>query len=85
VQTVSENDKDPPVVVVDKPAPIDEYWASVLNAAGRKKYCTLGKVVRASLSLSHGNADVERCFSINKKVVTPDRAVLDKIQSVPFV
>jgi len=24
VQTVSENDKDPPAVVVDKPAPIDE-------------------------------------------------------------
>ena len=54
-------------------------WARVLNvknAAGHKKYCTLGKVVRASLSLSHGNADVERCFSINKKVVTPDRVSL---------
>ena len=79
VKTVSENDKDPPAVVVDKPAPIDEYWARVLNvknAAGHKKYCTLGKVVRASLSLSHGNADVERCFSINKKVVTPDRVSL---------
>jgi len=25
VQTVSENDKDSPAVVVDKPAPIDEY------------------------------------------------------------
>jgi len=38
------------------------YWAIVLNvknAAGQKKYCTLGKVVRASHLLSHGNADVE--------------------------
>jgi len=75
VRTVSEKDKDPPAVVVDKPAPIDEYWARVLNvknAAGQKKYCTLSKVMRASLSLSHGKADVERCFSINKKIVTPD-------------
>jgi len=48
VQTVSKNDKDPPAVVVDKPAPIDEYWARVLhvkNAAGQKMYCTLAKVV----------------------------------------
>jgi len=39
VQTVSENDKDPPTVVIKKPAPIDEYWTRVLNvknAAGQK-------------------------------------------------
>jgi len=39
VQTVSENDKDPPIVVVDEPATIGEYWARVLNvknAAGQK-------------------------------------------------
>jgi len=86
VQTVSENDKDPPAEVVDKPAPIHEYWARVLNvknSAGQKNYCTLGKVVRDSLSLSHGNADVETWSMIfhKQKVVTPDRVSLDKIQS----
>lgn len=75
----STDDEDPSAEPIEKPAPIDDYWAKVLhltNASGQKKYCTLGKVVRASLSLSHGNADVERSFSINKKVVTPDRVRL---------
>jgi len=31
VQTVSENEKDPLAAVIGKPAPIDEYWARVLN------------------------------------------------------
>ena len=33
-------------------------------------------MVRASLSLSHGNADVERSFSVNKNVVTAERVRL---------
>ena len=32
--------------------------------------------MRACLSLSHGDADVERSFSVNKQVVTPDRVSL---------
>jgi len=46
VQTVSENENYPPAVVVDKPAPINEYWARVLNvknAAGRKSIALLSK------------------------------------------
>jgi len=48
VQTVSENDKDPLAIVVDKLAPIDEqaYWARVLNvknAAGQKSIALLAK------------------------------------------
>jgi len=57
--------------------PVDQYWAKVLamrTAAGDLKYKTLGKAVMASLALSHGNADAERGFSTNKKVVTADRS-----------
>jgi len=46
VQTVSDNHKDPPAVVVGKPGPIDEYWARVLNvknAAGQKSIALLAK------------------------------------------
>jgi len=53
---------------------LDRYWSDVLdrkNALGHLKYCTLGKVVRAALALSHGNSDAERSFSANKKTVTP--------------
>jgi len=46
------------------------------TAAGDLKYKTSGKVVMAGLALSHGNADSERGFSTNKKVVTADRARL---------
>ena len=46
------------------------------TAAGDLKYKTLGKAVMASLALSHGNADAERGFSTNKKVVTADRSRL---------
>jgi len=59
--------------------PVDQYWAKVLamrTAAGDLKYKTLGKAVMASLALSHGNADAERGFSANKKVVTADRSRL---------
>lgn len=58
---------------------IDEYWAKVLDirtVTGTVKYATLGKVVLAALALAHGNADAERSFSANKKVVTPQRVSL---------
>lgn len=59
--------------------PVDEYWAKVLamrTATGDLKYKTLGKAVMASMALSHGNADAERGFSTNKRVVTADRSRL---------
>jgi hypothetical protein len=69
---------------------IDDYWSRVIsikNASGLRKYSCLGKVVRACLSLSHGNADVERSFSVNKKVVTADRVSLgqDTINALRIV
>jgi len=36
VQTVSENDKDPPAVVADKPAPIDARVLNVKNVADKR-------------------------------------------------
>jgi hypothetical protein len=69
---------------------IDDYWSKVLQMrtlTGALKYETLGKVVMATLALSHGNADAERSFSFNKKVVTPQRVSLtdDSIRSVRLV
>lgn len=69
---------------------IDQYWSKVLdmtNAVGQLKYANLGKVVRACLALSHGNSDVERSFSVNKRIVTSDRASLseDTINAIRLV
>ena len=48
------------------------------NVLGKLKYPTLGKIVRACLALPHGNADVERSFSINKNAVTDSCFKLDE-------
>lgn len=58
---------------------IDHYWASVFqdkNMQGKFKYSVLQKLVKSLLSLAHGNADVERSLSANKRTLTPDRASL---------
>jgi len=54
---------------------------AVGTAAGDPMYKTLGKAEMASLALSHGNADAERGFSTNKKVVTADRPDFMKVPS----
>ena len=52
---------------------VDDYWVKVLAMRnGNFRYQTLGKVVMASLALSHGNADVERGFSTIKRLITTD-------------
>jgi len=58
---------------------IDHNWASVFqekNMQGKFKYSVLQKLVKSLLSLAHGNADVERSLSANKRTLTPDRASL---------
>lgn len=58
---------------------IDHYWADVFqekSKQGKFKYSVLQKLVKSLLSLAHGNADVERSLSANKKTVTPDKASL---------
>ena len=57
---------------------VDRYWSDVLerrNAVGQLKYCTLGKVVRAALSLSHGNSNAECSFSANKRMVIHEETI----------
>lgn len=43
---------------------------------GKFKHSVLQKLVKRLLSLAHGNADVERSLSANKRTATPDRASL---------
>jgi hypothetical protein len=57
---------------------IDEYWYKVMqiaDARGEAKYQTLAFIVKIALSISHGQADVDRGFSANKQILE-NRAVL---------
>lgn len=60
---------------------IDVYWSSILqkkNSLGNIKYLYLSKLVKAVLSIYHGQADVERGFSTNRHYVTTSRASLNE-------
>lgn len=48
------------------------------SSSGELKYPLLAEVVKAALSLSHGNADVERSFSKSKRVLTEDKAQMSE-------
>ena len=57
---------------------VDHYWRKIelmKNAVGDLKYPLIIKVVKAALSLAHGNAEVERGFSESGKYVTKDRVL----------
>ncbi|CAF4588684.1 unnamed protein product [Rotaria sp. Silwood2] len=56
--------------------PVDYYWKYIFamkNSSGGTKFLILSKLVKSILSLSHGNADVERGFSENASLVSDDR------------
>lgn len=58
---------------------IDYYWKNVLaikSIGGTDRFVSLGKLIKCALSLSHGNADVERGFSENTFLLTSDRSLL---------
>ena len=60
---------------------IDHFWNYVLNlknAGEELKYPYLRKVVHTCLCIPHGNADVERSLSVNKKLVTAERSLLSE-------
>ncbi|KAK8770235.1 hypothetical protein V5799_013300 [Amblyomma americanum] len=51
---------------------LDVYWAKIFRMktiTGETKYPMLSKLVKAVLSLPHGNADLERGFSENKHLL----------------
>jgi hypothetical protein len=60
---------------------IDYYWNMVFlirTTNGTPKYPTLAKLVKNVLIIAHGNADVERGFSINSNIITENRALLSE-------
>jgi len=68
---------------------IDVYWNLIITQKsenGNLKYPLLSKVVKAALSVSHGNADVERGFSCTANYLTGDRASMsEKILNAALV
>lgn len=60
---------------------IDHFWRNVIyekNALGVFKYPKLASFVKACLSLSHGNSDVERGFSVSQRVLTAEKASMSE-------
>ncbi|CAI6357910.1 unnamed protein product [Macrosiphum euphorbiae] len=58
---------------------IDHYWnqfIQIQDSFGNVKYPNICKVVTASLTLSHGSADVERQFSVSGNVITDDKTAM---------
>ena len=61
--------------------PVDGFWRlveDVKKSDGSPKYVYLMKVVKAALLLSHGNSQVERGFSVNKRTLH-DRASMNPV------
>jgi len=54
---------------------VDHYWREILllKACDVFKYANMAKLIKAVLPLPHGNAAVERGFSINNDMLTDDR------------
>jgi len=55
---------------------VDHYWRNIMSMQtcdGSYKYAKIGHLVKAALVLPHGNADVERGFSVNNDVLTDQR------------
>ena len=60
---------------------VDHYWRKIelmKDAVGDLKYPLIIKVVKATLSLAQGNAEIERGFSESAKNVTKDRVLLSE-------
>jgi hypothetical protein len=51
---------------------------SIVRSAEHPKYPTLSKLIKNILIISHGNANVERGFSINGNILTEDRTLLSE-------
>ncbi|XP_048512919.1 uncharacterized protein LOC112694903 [Athalia rosae] len=60
---------------------IDSYWSQFFDMkslSGNDKYPNVATVVKAVLSLSHGQFDVERGFSSSARTLTDDRAAMSE-------
>ncbi|KAJ8884680.1 hypothetical protein PR048_016538 [Dryococelus australis] len=60
---------------------IDIFWKQFFektHKSGILKYPNTAKIIKASLSLSYGNADIERWFSVSGKVLTDERVSMSE-------
>ena len=69
---------------------IDSYYrnvAQISDTSGEMKYPALTIMAKAALALPHGNADVERSFSSNDKIVSKLRTQLsmESIKSIRYM
>ena len=68
---------------------IDAYWfcvQAIVDKCGKKKYSTLWSLVKCLLSLSHGNADPERGFSLRFLLQVHGNAIQEEtIEAVRLV
>jgi len=74
------------LMVIQQPEPevdisdrIEKYWRYFIDLKGSDggpKYPNVSMVVKASLTLSHGNADVERGFSRSGCILTEDNTAM---------
>lgn len=58
---------------------VDDYWNKVLqtkNSDSTPRCKVLGPLVKAVLCIAHGNAEVERSLSENKKMLSKERTLL---------
>lgn len=61
-----------------KDLPIDQYWNQFMDLkdpVGCTKYPEVSKVVKACLSLAHGNSDAERGFSASGRTLTSEQGM----------
>ena len=52
---------------------IDHFWCqvfSIKNTDDNLKYENIARIIKAALTLSHGNADIERSFSRSSRIMT---------------
>jgi len=78
-QTDDDIKTDWAITVDGNVVPLDVYWARVfkqIDGLGNVKYAILKTVVKAALCVSHGQADVERGFSLNKHIVIESRTLM---------
>ena len=60
---------------------VDRYRATVVNlknADGNQRLKVLPIVIKCALTLAHGNADTTRNVSVNKKIITKERANMNE-------
>lgn len=60
--------------------PIDAYWQQHISkkdlSSNDLKFPTVAKLIKAALALSHGNAEIERRFSISKHILGENKSAM---------